>query len=60
MSPLRLETQEETNRQPKYSVCITLDVWPPRDYLRFKLYRWNPGKAFQLCVGPIRIDVFAN
>lgn len=64
MSPLLLETVEEEMRQkrpePKYSVCATLDVWPPRDWWRFKLDRWNPGRYFQLCVGPIRIDVFEN
>lgn len=44
----------------KYAGCLTLDFWPLSDWFRLKLYRWNPGKAFQLCIGPIRMEFFQS
>lgn len=38
--------------------ALSLDFWPPSDWFRISLHRWSPGKAFQLCLGPLRFDWF--
>ncbi len=40
--------------------CLSFDFWPLSDWVRLSLYRWEPGKAFQLCIGPCRLDWFEN
>ena len=35
---------------------VSFDFWPLRDWLRLSLYRYRPGRYFQVCVGPFRFD----
>lgn len=49
---------EKRKNNRKYAGCLSFDFWPISDWFRLNLYRWNPGKAFQLCIGPIRLDFF--
>lgn len=53
-----LQVETNKNRRRKYAGCLSFDFWPISDWFRFKLYRWNPAKAFQLTIGPIRLDLF--
>ena len=48
--------------KPKHKKCgvISFDFWPLRDWFRFNYHKWNPGMAAQLCIGPFRIDWFAD
>lgn len=57
------ELQRPVMASPKkarknYCGVLSFDFWPLTDWLRLKLYRWSPGKAFQACVGPVRFDFF--
>lgn len=51
-------TQAVKTPRRKHAGCLTFDFWPLSDWFRLNLCRWNPGKAFQLCIGPIRLDFF--
>lgn len=57
------ELQKEMKERPKKykkNGVISLDFWPPRDWFRFNYHKWDPGKAAQICIGPLRIDWFAD
>lgn len=56
----RFSRGEKTSLNYRSSKCLTvsLDLWPPRDWFRLKLVRWNPGQYAQLYVGPFRVDFF--
>lgn len=47
-------------KEPKYAGSVCFDYWPPSDWTRLNIKRWNPGKYFQVNIGPIRIEWFAN
>jgi hypothetical protein len=47
------------NRKPKAGV-VSFDFWPLRDWFRLSYDKWNPGRATQLCIGPIRLDWYAE
>lgn len=46
-------------KSPKYAGGISFDLWPLSDWFRFSIDTWNPGRYFQLCIGPIRVELFA-
>jgi regulator of replication initiation timing len=39
---------------------VSFDFWPLSEWVRFSHNKWDPGKAAQLAVGPIRFDWFAD
>lgn len=53
----RLEEAADT-RRPEVNVCLSLDLWPPSQWLKLSFSPWEPGKYLQTCVGPVRLDVF--
>lgn len=55
-----LKAERAKKARKRYAGCVSFDFWPLTDFLRLKLYRWSPGKAFQACVGPVRIDWFQS
>ena len=61
-SELRLYNLSTTSKRPfkNYAGSISFDFWPPRDWFRFDVSRWNPGKYFQITVGPLRFDFYAE
>lgn len=46
--------------QPKYGGDVCFDFWPITDWFRLRVSKWNPGKYFQLCVGPLRLEFYEN
>lgn len=55
-----LASEKAKKVRSKHVGLLSFDFWPLTDWLRLKLYRWNPGKAFQACVGPLRFDWFQD
>ena len=45
---------------PKYGGDVCFDYWPLTDWFRLSCKKWDPGRYFQLCVGPIRIEFYEN
>lgn len=41
-----------------HCLTISFDPWPLMEWKRLSLSRYNPGRYFQLCVGPFRLDFF--
>lgn len=50
----------QKTKRKNYAGVLSFDFWPLGDWFRLNLYRWNPGKAFQLCIGPFRLDFFES
>lgn len=48
------------NKESKYAGCISFDFWPISDWLRLDLKKWEPGRYFQVNIGPMRLDFFEN
>lgn len=53
-------TEFDREEMSQLSGDICFDFWPPSDWKRFSLKKWKPGRYFQLCIGPIRVEVFEN
>lgn len=49
-----------TAPKTKYAGSLCFDFWPPKDWFRLGITHWNPGRYFQLRIGPIRLDFFAD
>lgn len=43
-----------------HCLTISFDPWPLMEWKRLSYSSYNPGKYAQLCVGPLRVDWFAN
>lgn len=41
-----------------YAASLSLDIWPLSDWARLGIDRFNPGRYFQLRLGPIRFDFY--
>lgn len=54
------EKPEKTKKSSKYAADLSFDFWPPSDWLRLSLKKWKPGRYFQLCIGPLRFEVFES
>ena len=50
----------QAERKRNYAGALSFDYWPPSDWVRLKLDKFDPGKYFQLCVGPIRLDFWED
>lgn len=57
---IALQVLPEPASKKKYGGSLVFDFWPPRDWFRFSINKWGPGKYFQLCVGPIRLDFWQD
>lgn len=57
---LQVNTPEPKKIRKTHAGVLSFDFWPASDWFRFNLYRWNPGKAFQLTIGPVRFDWFES
>lgn len=59
-----LEVYEKTTgtiqKQRKYAMTFSLDLWPLKDWFRLSVSPFQPGRYFQLCIGPFRIDFFED
>lgn len=42
----------------KINASISFDLYPLTDWFRLSYNKWNPGRYAQLCIGPIRVDIF--
>lgn len=47
-------------RKAGYAAALCLDLWPLSDWFRLRFDRFKPGRYFQLCVGPIRLDFYED
>lgn len=45
-------------REPKYAADIAIDFWPPRDWFRFRVSPYNPGRYAQINIGPLRAEFY--
>lgn len=43
-----------------HALSISFDPWPLMEWKRLSLSRYNPGRYFQFCVGPLRMDFFQS
>lgn len=50
--------EKKVRHQKAGTICF--DFWPLSDWYRLSLKKWNPGCYAQLCVGPLRVDWFAD
>lgn len=57
---LRVQMRNMRPKRYKKNGVISFDFWPLRDWFRLSRHKWNPGMAAQVCVGPIRVDWFAE
>lgn len=53
-------TITKPKKKNRYAGSLSFDFWPPSDWARFGVTNWNPGKYFQLYIGPIRLDIYAD
>lgn len=54
----RSETLKPKKIRKKYAGDIAFDIWPLSDWFRWSYSSWDPGKYWQLCIGPIRFEFF--
>lgn len=59
LTPSEPKKVKKTRREPKYAADIALDFWPPSDWVRFSLSKFRPGRYFQVCIGPLRMEFYA-
>ena len=53
-----LKLRNMTKKQ--YAGALSFDFWPPKDWIRLGIDKWDPGKYFQLTFGPIRLDFWQD
>lgn len=49
-----------TKPKHKHALCVSFDLWPISDFWRFNYTPYQPGYYFQLCLGPLRLDFYAD
>jgi hypothetical protein len=57
---LRLYKLPVKKEKMKKAGVVSFDFWPLSDWFRFNYNKWTPGMATQLCIGPIRLDWYAE
>ena len=54
------EKKEKKKKLPKWGGTVSFDFWPISDWVRLSYKPYKSGKYAQICIGPLRIDWFAN